>query len=54
MTENKFKLWPFIEAKKLLNRFENSKKKECIFQTSRNPSGLPHIGTFGEGLELQW
>ena len=44
------KLWPFIEAKKLLKRFENSKKKICIFQTGYGPSGLPHIGTFGEVL----
>ena len=48
MTENNLKLWPFIEAKKLLKRFENSKKNECIFQTGYGPSGLPHIGTFGE------
>ena len=48
MTENNLKLWPFVEAKKLLKRFENSKKKECIFQTGYGPSGLPHIGTFGE------
>ena len=27
MTENKLKAWPFIEAKKLLKKFENSKKK---------------------------
>ena len=48
MTNDNLKLWPFIEAKKLLKRFENSKKKECIFQTGYGPSGLPHIGTFGE------
>ena len=48
MTENKLKAWPFIEAKKLLKKFENSKKNECIFQTGYGPSGLPHIGTFGE------
>ena len=50
MTENDLKAWPFLEAKKLLKRFENSKKKECIFQTGYGPSGLPHIGTFGEVL----
>ena len=50
MVENNLKVWPFIEAKKLLKRFENSEKKECIFQTGYGPSGLPHIGTFGEVL----
>ena len=40
MVENNLKVWPFIEAKKLLKRFENSEKKECIFQTGYGPSGL--------------
>ncbi len=44
------KLWPFIEAKKLLKRIEEQGKPECIFQTGYGPSGLPHIGTFGEVL----
>ncbi len=44
------KLWPFAEAKKLLKRFEVNGKKKCIFQTGYGPSGLPHIGTFGEVL----
>ena len=51
MEEINYKLWPFIEAKKLLKRVsERKKKKECIFQTGYGPSGLPHIGTFGEVL----
>ena len=46
------KLWPFEEAKKLLNRFKDNtwESKICIFQTGYGPSGLPHIGTFGEVL----
>ncbi len=48
MVEKNLKQWPFVEAKKLLKRFENSKKDFCIFQTGYGPSGLPHIGTFGE------
>ena len=44
------KLWPFIEAKKLLKRLQEHDKSECIFQTGYGPSGLPHIGTFGEVL----
>ena len=42
--------WPFVEVRKLLNdRKEIIKKKNKItFQTGYGPSGLPHIGTFGE------
>ena len=50
MDEIKFKQWPFLEAKKLLKRLKNSSKEYCIFQTGYGPSGLPHIGTFGEVL----
>ncbi|WP_419247150.1 lysine--tRNA ligase [Wolbachia endosymbiont of Rhagoletis indifferens] len=38
--------WPFQEAEKILQEFPN--KKEIIFETGYGPSGLPHIGTFGE------
>ncbi|MFL3877019.1 lysine--tRNA ligase [Wolbachia endosymbiont of Trichogramma kaykai] len=38
--------WPFQEAEKILQGFPN--KKEIIFETGYGPSGLPHIGTFGE------
>ncbi len=42
--------WPFVEIRKLLkDRKEIIKKKSKItFQTGYGPSGLPHIGTFGE------
>jgi lysyl-tRNA synthetase class 1 len=40
--------WPFEEAKKLVARIEKSGKKEVLFETGYGPSGLPHIGTFGE------
>ena len=46
--------WPFEEARKLIARlerkggFEASGKKEVLFETGYGPSGLPHIGTFGE------
>ncbi|MEF2553792.1 lysine--tRNA ligase [Aurantimonas sp. A2-1-M11] len=41
--------WPFEEARKLLKRFETSgMPAEVLFQTGYGPSGLPHIGTFGE------
>jgi lysyl-tRNA synthetase, class I len=42
------KAWPFEEARKLIERLERSKKSEAVFETGYGPSGLPHIGTFGE------
>ncbi|APR98361.1 lysine--tRNA ligase [Wolbachia endosymbiont of Folsomia candida] len=38
--------WPFQEAEKILQKFPD--KKEILFETGYGPSGLPHIGTFGE------
>ncbi|MBX9989998.1 lysine--tRNA ligase [Phreatobacter oligotrophus] len=41
--------WPFEEAKKLVARLEKTPKNgPIIFETGYGPSGLPHIGTFGE------
>ncbi|MDA9233861.1 lysine--tRNA ligase [Candidatus Pelagibacter sp.] len=42
--------WPFVEAKKLLRERKSyiEKKGKIILQTGYGPSGLPHIGTFGE------
>jgi lysyl-tRNA synthetase, class I len=40
--------WPFEEARKLVARLERSGKREALFETGYGPSGLPHIGTFGE------
>ena len=41
--------WPFEEAKKLLTRAEKRGfDGEILFETGYGPSGLPHIGTFGE------
>ncbi len=44
------KAWPFEEARKLLARVEQSPpaKGHVLFETGYGPSGLPHIGTFGE------
>jgi len=44
------KAWPFEEARKLAQRLEKSKavKDTILFETGYGPSGLPHIGTFGE------
>jgi lysyl-tRNA synthetase class 1 len=42
--------WPFEEARRLLERFKAAppKKGYVLFETGYGPSGLPHIGTFGE------
>ena len=40
--------WPFEEARKLAERMEKSGKDTALFETGYGPSGLPHIGTFGE------
>lgn len=45
---NGAKAWPFEEARKLVKRLERKRKDEIIFETGYGPSGLPHIGTFGE------
>src|SRR6516162_5636875 len=40
--------WPFEEARKIVLRLKKKPKAEVIFETGYGPSGLPHIGTFGE------
>ncbi|MEO0327599.1 MAG: lysine--tRNA ligase [Pseudomonadota bacterium] len=43
------KAWPFEEARRLVKRFEKAGfPDEVLFETGYGPSGLPHIGTFGE------
>ncbi|GLQ36657.1 lysine--tRNA ligase [Rhizobium albus] len=43
------KAWPFEEARKLVKRYEKSGFPDVVlFETGYGPSGLPHIGTFGE------
>jgi lysyl-tRNA synthetase, class I len=42
------KAWPFEEARKIIQRVERTGQKEVLFETGYGPSGLPHIGTFGE------
>lgn len=44
--------WPFEEARKILHRLEGKppSKGFVLFETGYGPSGLPHIGTFGEVL----
>ena len=46
------KVWPIQEATALHRHLQSltEKKEEITFQTGYGPSGLPHIGTFGEVL----
>ncbi|MFL2688597.1 MAG: lysine--tRNA ligase, partial [Alphaproteobacteria bacterium] len=46
----KAKAWPFDEARRLLKRLDGKtpEKGYVLFETGYGPSGLPHIGTFGE------
>src|SRR5262245_61231144 len=51
--------WPFEEARKVLNRVESRRQSggvvnEVLFETGYGPSGLPHIGTFGEVARTSW
>jgi len=44
------KAWPFVEARRILKRIggKTPDKGHVLFETGYGPSGLPHIGTFGE------
>ncbi len=44
------KAWPFEQARKIVERLKrrSGEQKEVLFETGYGPSGLPHIGTFGE------
>ncbi len=46
------KAWPFEEARRLVKRYEKAPPANgyVLFETGYGPSGLPHIGTFGEVL----
>ena len=51
--------WPFEEARKVLarvaaRRAAGTMVKEVLFETGYGPSGLPHIGTFGEVARTSW
>jgi lysyl-tRNA synthetase class 1 len=53
------KAWPFEEARKLLARVEKraghgKTTQRVLFETGYGPSGLPHIGTFGEVARTSW
>ncbi len=48
------KAWPIEEAGKLADRLAKQGKTHALFETGYGPSGLPHIGTFGEVARTSW
>jgi len=48
------KAWPFEEAAKLVDRVRALGRGSVLFETGYGPSGLPHIGTFGEVARTSW
>lgn len=50
------KAWPVVEALKVIERVEKAppEKGFVLFETGYGPSGLPHIGTFGEVFRTSW
>ncbi|WP_073137066.1 lysine--tRNA ligase [Muricoccus roseus] len=46
--------WPFEEAAKVADRASVKAKGTALFETGYGPSGLPHIGTFGEVARTTW
>src|ERR1700685_3990456 len=48
------KACPFDEARKEAKRLAASGKDHALFETGYGPSGLPHIGTFGEVARTSW
>ncbi len=48
---NEARAWPFDEARRIVDRLkalDGGMEKTVLFETGYGPSGLPHIGTFGE------
>jgi lysyl-tRNA synthetase, class I len=48
--------WPFAEARTILKNLggKTPEKGYVLFETGYGPSGLPHIGTFGEVARTSW
>jgi lysyl-tRNA synthetase class 1 len=47
-------VWPFREAERVAQRLARTGKTEALFETGYGPSGLPHVGTFGEVARTSW
>ncbi|MBI4689085.1 MAG: lysine--tRNA ligase [Nitrospirae bacterium] len=50
----KRKLWPYVEARKVLNRHNYDPEYIYTFESGFGPSGFPHIGTFGEVVRTEF
>jgi lysyl-tRNA synthetase class 1 len=48
------KAWPFDEAARIAAHMQANGKDVALFETGYGPSGLPHIGTFGEVARTTW
>jgi lysyl-tRNA synthetase class 1 len=53
-TDHPARSWPFEEARKLVAHLAAAGKTSALFETGYGPSGLPHIGTFGEVARTSW
>jgi lysyl-tRNA synthetase class 1 len=40
--------WPYVEAQRMLERLKRLGRTSVTAETGYGPSGLPHLGTFGE------
>ena len=49
-----YSLWPYKEALKIIETKRDVKNSPIVFETGYGPSGLPHIGTFGEVVRTNW
>jgi len=54
MSYSELKSWPFIQARAILEKinYKTPEKGYVLFETGYGPSGLPHIGTFGEVVRV--
>ena len=43
-----YREWPFVEAERIVDRLSRTGRTNVVAETGYGPSGLPHIGTFGE------
>jgi lysyl-tRNA synthetase class 1 len=50
MSYSQLRAWPFVQANLILEKINHQvpEKGYVLFETGYGPSGLPHIGTFGE------
>ena len=47
-------VWPYQQAELVQQRITKLGKSEAVFETGYGPSGLPHLGTFGEVARTTW